>query len=215
MDLHKLIKDHHTPPTNAGEMKKIIKLNNVNYEFNTNLKIAKSSILLPKNHKLIIAAMDSNTVSNSAASDSAASNSNVASSAIRASSAASAANTNKQLQYNKFVDANIPHIKEMLMTIDNIILCGSGALYPYNTQITPNSFNLFLYNADAVSIREMVKIQNIKIIKVLEILNKYGYKYNICIVKGCFKITTSQNIIIKIILKNYKSISEILHSFDF
>lgn len=239
MDLHKLIKDHHTPPTNAGEMKKLIKLNNVNYEFNINLKIAKSSILLPKNHKLIITANSTNTANNSnvssAISSASASVSSIASASVssaanatnaantsnaisraasRATNAASSAIANKQLQYNKFVDANIPHIKEMLMTIDNIILCGSGALYPYNSQIVPNSFNLFLYNADAVSIREMVKIQNIKIIKILEILNKYGYKYNICIVKGCFKITTSQNIIIKIILKNYKSISEILHSFD-
>jgi len=158
----------------------------------------------------------SSTTSNVASIAASSTTSNVASRVVSsaASTVTSAASTNKQLQYNKFVDANIPHIKEMLMTIDNIILCGSGALYPYNTQIMPNSFNLFLYNADAVSIREMVKIQNIKIIKVLEILNKYGYKYNICIVKGCFKITTSQNIIIKIILKNYKSISEILHSFD-
>lgn len=187
MDLNKLIKEHYTAPTNLGEVKKLIKLNNVNYEFNKNLKITKSSILLPKNHKLINAVMGTPIPV-----------------------------INKQLQYNKFVDANIPHIKEMLMAIDNIVLCGSGALYPLEsgTSILPNSFNIFLYNVDTLSIREMVKIQNAKIIKILEILNKYGYKYNICIVKGCFKITTSQNIIIKIILKNYRSISEILHSFD-
>jgi hypothetical protein len=222
MDLNKLIKEHYTAPTNAGELKKLIKLNNVNYEFNKNLKIAKSSILLPKNHKLITAASYSCTVTTSTATSTSsignASSSNVASSRGNASNASNASNANnKQLQYNTFVEANIPHIKEILMTVDNIVLCGSGALYPYSSQnepILPNSFNLFLYSADTVSIREMIKSQNIKIIKILEILNKYGYKYNICIVKGCFKITTSQNIVIKIILKNYKSISEILHSFD-
>ena len=88
MDLHKLIKDHHTPPNNAGEMKKLIKLNNVNYEFNTNLKITKSSILLPKNHKLIIAAMDSNTASDTAASDTAASDTVASNSTASVSSVA-------------------------------------------------------------------------------------------------------------------------------
>jgi hypothetical protein len=211
MDLNKLIKEHYIAPNTTGEVKKLIKLNNVNYEFNTNLKITKSSILLPKNHKLIdqinnVVATASLTAPPTAPP--------TASPTIALKKPSTI--INRQLQYNRFVEANIPHIKEMLITIDNIVLCGSGALYQIKelASIVPNSFNLFLYNNDKLSTRDIIKNQNIKIVKILEILNKYGYKYNICIVKGCIKITTSKNIIIKIILKNYKSISEILHSFD-
>lgn len=174
----------------AQNTKGLLKLSNINYDFNNNVHITDSSIVLPKNHKLI------NKYYTNFKNY-----------------------KNAQEDYNTFISSKFPLIQEILVTVDSIVLCGGSALWTHCAQYTqipnPENFNLFLYNKDSKknSIQENIKNQNIKILKILRILNSNGIQYDMEFVKGC--ITIDANLFkIKIILKNYSSISEILHNFE-
>ena len=125
---------------------------------------------------------------------------------------------NTQELYNNCMNTSYPLIGQILNNINGVVLCGGAALWGYMGKLdtAPKDFDLFLYNNQDLSDEEKIEFYNEKVKVIIDIIRSlYVDNYKIYIVKGV--ITINIPIIdtqVQIILKDYFSISEILHSFD-
>jgi len=112
-----------------------------------------------------------------------------------------------QENYNNILEFNFPYIWKILLNVEGVVLCGSGALWPCIKTYTPNDFDLFLYGESDI-VQDQIKIK-----KIIDIIKEYKNNIVIYMVKGV--ITIISYVTIQIILRNrYYSISDILNSFD-
>lgn len=144
---------------------------------------------------------------------------------------------NRQERYNDYCNTYFPIISRILNEVSGVALCGGAALWLYEQSCIcdrskmvilsekniPKDFDLFIYESENLSPQELVYFQNKKINDIIQIIladNKYTLR--LFLVKGVItmklysksSIRTDTNICIQIILRDYFSISEILHSFD-
>ena len=145
---------------------------------------------------------------------------------------------NRQENYNEFCIKYFFIIYNILNNVSGIALCGGAALWLYNqscihrpniisiltSKTIPKDFDLFIYEEDDLSPEELIQSQNAKINNIISIITHYNYAINIVLVKGVLTMQLNVRTIedsvnkmpinIQIILRDYCSISEILHSFD-
>lgn len=145
---------------------------------------------------------------------------------------------NRQEKYNNYCINNFSVLFEILNTIPGIALCGGAALWLYNQSCVyrpnvisiltpkhiPKDFDLFIYEEDNLSPEELTISQNNKINEIIRIIIKNNLTVKTYLVKGVItmQLFTKNNndiaiinkLCIQVILRDYCSISEILHSFD-
>lgn len=144
---------------------------------------------------------------------------------------------NKQEYFNEYCNEYFPIIYNILNNVPGVVLCGGAALWLYNQSciqtsnkiytITrkniPKDFDLFIYESEDLSPEELEMSQNKKINDIIHIILKDNvFTTRAFIVKGVITLqlyskqilNAANNICIQIILRDYYSISEILHSFD-
>lgn len=123
-----------------------------------------------------------------------------------------------QAEYNDKFLTNYEIIAKILRKLTGVVLCGGAATWGLTNLINapPNDFDLFMYG----EIYETVEEKNTKIDKIIKILyGKYKELY-VHQVNGVINIETIKihktdiPFKVQIILRDYYSISEILHSFD-
>ena len=123
-----------------------------------------------------------------------------------------------QAEYNDKFLTNYEIIAKILIKLTGVVLCGGAATWGLTNLINapPNDFDLFMYG----EIYETVEEKNTKIDKIIKILyGKYKELY-VHQVNGVINIETIKihktdiPFKVQIILRDYYSISEILHSFD-
>jgi hypothetical protein len=148
--------------------------------------ILSGSVLLPKNHKLVNNMIGK--ISNNIVNDT-------------------------QHKYNLLMETECPLIFKILNDIDGIVLCGGGALWGYMGYKTmPKDFDIFLYDNDP-DIENNKITRSRKINEILQIIQSFKILFHFELVKGVITINMKE-LEIQIILRDYFSISEILHSFD-
>lgn len=164
----------------------LIELDNIAKEVPT---ITSGSVLLPNCHKLV----NTSTVQ-----------------------APTSIINNTQSDYNSFMADSCPLIFKILDEVDGAVLGGGGALWAYMGYTTmPKDFDIFLYDSESDPANNKIKRVE-KINAILKIIQDLKMPFTFELVKGVItiSITTKESIDIQIILRDYFSISEILHSFD-
>ena len=142
---------------------------------------------------------------------------------------------NNKEKYNEYCNYYFSVITNILNNIDGIALCGGAALWLYNqscinrpntisilTEKTiPKDFDLFIYEENDLSHEELILSQNQKINDIIKVIIDNNYQVGVLLVKGVLTmqlepktLSLEASICIQIILRDYCSISEILHSFD-
>jgi len=146
-----------------------------------------------------------------------------------------------QEKYNEYCKNSFPIIDNILNNVSGVVLCGGAALWLYNQSCiyTPNTisirssanipkdFDLFIYEEDDLLPEDLIASQNKKINDIIQILIGYNLNISTFLVKGVLTIQLSRkryttytdlylntDLCIQIILRDYCSISEIIHSFD-
>lgn len=123
-----------------------------------------------------------------------------------------------QAEYNDKFLTNYEIIAKILRELTGVVLCGGAAVWGLTnlSNAPPNDFDLFMYG----EIYETIEDKNTKIDKIIKILyGKYKELY-VHQVNGVINIETIKrrkadiSLKFQIILRDYYSISEILHSFD-
>lgn len=123
-----------------------------------------------------------------------------------------------QAEYNDKFLTNYEIIAKILRELTGVVLCGGAAVWGLTnlSNAPPNDFDLFMYG----EIYETIEKKNTKIDKIIKILyGKYKELY-IHQVNGVINIETIKrrkadiSLKFQIILRDYYSISEIIHSFD-
>lgn len=123
---------------------------------------------------------------------------------------------NTQSDYNTFMADSCPLIFKILDEVDGAVLGGGGALWGYmGYTAMPKDFDIFLYDSESDLANNKIKRAE-KINAILKIIQDLKMPFTFELVKGVItiSITTKNSIDIQIILRDYFSISEILHSFD-
>jgi hypothetical protein len=141
---------------------------------------------------------------------------------------------NMQEEYNNYCKLYYPVIYDIL-SIPGVVLCGGAALWLYNQscihrpntisilteKTSPKDFDLFIYDENDLSTEELILSQNSKINDIINIIIKYNFVIDLFSVKGVLTLQlksqsseVNNTICVQIILRDYYSISEILHSFD-
>jgi hypothetical protein len=145
---------------------------------------------------------------------------------------------NRQEKYNEYCIQYFSVIYSILNNVPGVALFGGAALWLYNQScihrpntisiITPKTipkdFDLFIYEENDLSPEDLIQSQNQKINDIINIIINNNYGIDIILVKGVMTMqlhvktivdaTNKMPINIQIILRDYCSISEILHSFD-
>jgi hypothetical protein len=180
----------------------LVELDDVNYNKNVINDIG-GTLIIPKKHKSIT--MDSNIYY-----------------------------TNQQEKYNTYCSIYFPVVFDILNSVPGTALCGGSTLWLYNQSCIhrpntisiltpkniPKDFDIFLYEENDLSPEELNISQNKKINDIIQIIIKqHNIKIKSFLVKGVITLQLSSSInnaklYIQIILRDYHSISEILHSFD-
>jgi hypothetical protein len=179
----------------------LVELDNIDYSKNISNDIG-GALIIPKKHKSIIPESDTYYI-------------------------------NRQEKYNTYCSIYFPVIFNILNSVSGIALCGGSALWLYNQSCvhrpntisiltqknTPKDFDIFLYEESDLSLEELNIFQNKKINEIIQIILNHNIKIKSFLVKGVMTIQLNTNFLneklcIQIILRDYRSISEILHSFD-
>ena len=167
-----------------SDIEGLIELDNIAIEHTPT--IISGSVVLPKNHKLVHTVIEQPPI-------------NII--------------NNTQHKYDAFISDKCPLIFEILNRVDGIVLCGGGALWAYMGYTTmPKDFDIFLYDSEQDLANNKAK-RMYKINEILNIIQSHKLIFTFELVKGVITIIL-KDIEIQIILRDYFSISEILHSFD-
>jgi hypothetical protein len=182
----------------------LVELDNINYSKNM-LNDIGGALILPKKHKSIT--MDSDIFY-----------------------------INRQEKYNTYCATYFPVMFDILNLVKGIVLCGGAPLWIYNQscihrpntisilipKTIPKDFDIFLYEENDLSPEELIISQDKKINDIIQIILNHNFNIKLFLVKGVMTLQLCNNknsilnekLCIQIILRDYHSISEILHSFD-